>query len=234
MKICAYVLTYNTGLAPNPFHDVCTIGLCTPNHMHAQLSVGDWLVGVASHQLLSKHGYENKETASRLIYTMEIDEVIDLDTFFKKYPEKRANKAGSQIEQVGDAIYFKNSHGDLVHVTDSDEHNWDDVMDQDRSGNRVFIGHKFWHFGKEAPLLPDMPWAEKLKNRFFGSAMGIRYVYGKGAQDDWNDTDLQEFWNWLPSNNKLIGIPIDLPPVNQTDTSSNIQSVSGKHTEGCG
>lgn len=44
-KACFYVMTVDTGFAPNPFHGVCTLAACTPNHCKAGLELGDLIVG---------------------------------------------------------------------------------------------------------------------------------------------------------------------------------------------
>ncbi|WP_155628852.1 Nmad2 family putative nucleotide modification protein [Burkholderia stagnalis] len=45
MKLLKYVMTSDSGLAPNPYFGVCSLALCTPNHMNAKLKPGDWIVG---------------------------------------------------------------------------------------------------------------------------------------------------------------------------------------------
>ena len=37
MKLLKYVMTSDKGLAPNPYFGVCSLALCTPNHMNARL-----------------------------------------------------------------------------------------------------------------------------------------------------------------------------------------------------
>lgn len=44
-KLLKYVMTSDSGLAPNPYFGVCSLALCTPNHMNAKLKPGDWIVG---------------------------------------------------------------------------------------------------------------------------------------------------------------------------------------------
>jgi hypothetical protein len=44
-KACFYIMTVDTGFAPNPFHGVCTLAACTPNHCKANLEPGDLIVG---------------------------------------------------------------------------------------------------------------------------------------------------------------------------------------------
>src|ERR1035437_4186815 len=44
-KVCFYIMRVDTGFAPNPFHGVCTLAACTPNHQHARLFKGDLIAG---------------------------------------------------------------------------------------------------------------------------------------------------------------------------------------------
>ncbi|MFC1451894.1 hypothetical protein ACFLSJ_00955 [Verrucomicrobiota bacterium] len=39
-KICSYVMTTDTGFAPDPFHGRCTLAACTPNHVNARRREG--------------------------------------------------------------------------------------------------------------------------------------------------------------------------------------------------
>ena len=39
MKLLKYVMTSDKGLAPNPYFGVCSLALCTPNHMNARVCV---------------------------------------------------------------------------------------------------------------------------------------------------------------------------------------------------
>jgi hypothetical protein len=72
MKICSYVIKRDTGLAPNPFWGYCSLAVCTPNHQRARLSSGDWIVGNSS-----------VSDRQRLVYAMQIDEVLGFDAYFR-------------------------------------------------------------------------------------------------------------------------------------------------------
>lgn len=47
MKLYRYVMTYDTGLAPNPYHGYCTLALCKPQ-IRRTAQVGDWIMGFGS------------------------------------------------------------------------------------------------------------------------------------------------------------------------------------------
>ena len=45
MRLCSYVVKYDTGFAPNPFWRYCTLMGCTPNHQDIKAVKGDWIIG---------------------------------------------------------------------------------------------------------------------------------------------------------------------------------------------
>ncbi len=226
MKVCAYVLTVNSGLAPNPFFGVCTLALCTPNHMRANLGSGDYLVGMSSRTLMHRHGWYEP----RILYAMKIDSVLDLDDYYAKYPAKRGDSNGSSIEQVGDAIYKKNDSGDLEHIKESEEHLG--LEEQDINGNRVFIGKTYWHFGAKITSLPDGNWAQILSHSF----RGIRYIYNTQNRSNsrWSDADLEQFLGWLNRYPKgIIGMPVDMTSVDDEPQRHSCASGSNKPVIHC-
>lgn len=206
VKVCAYVVTVNSGLAPNPFHGVCTLAVCTPNHMRANLGINDYIVGISSVGISQKQGWYEP----RILYAMKIDACLGLDDYYAEYSAKRGNRNGSYIEQVGDAIYKMNDRGNLEHIKESEEHLG--LEEQDIHGNRVFIGENFWHFGAKSILLPDEKWAKNMPHSF----IGIRYIYNtqNPTNSRWSDDDFEQFLNWLNHYPKgIIGIPIDMASV---------------------
>ena len=46
-SLFSYVVRYDSGFAPNPFHGFCTLATCKPG-IRAHANVGDWVVGTAS------------------------------------------------------------------------------------------------------------------------------------------------------------------------------------------
>ena len=47
-------MNFDVGFAPNPYHGCCTLAACTPNHMRANLGLGDVIIGVESNELIRK------------------------------------------------------------------------------------------------------------------------------------------------------------------------------------
>ncbi|MGK9453250.1 hypothetical protein ACSSZE_18660 [Acidithiobacillus caldus] len=191
-------------------HLICTLALCTPNHIRARINPNDYIIGLTSDSLLKRHNLRQPSIA----YVMRVDEVLDLDTYYQRYPQKRGRSDGSIQERVGDAIYKKDEHGVLFHVTESNEHLG--LEHQDIKGNRVFIGKIFWHFGKKLQDLMDHEWLRLALEAFGRSHRSIRYLYDSDSPQErfWTREHFSDFRAWLdniPSG--LIGMPLDMPDV---------------------
>ena len=102
-KLATYVMTTDSGFAPNPFYGYCTLAACTPNHRPYRIEPGDWIVGT------SPTGIGNK-----LIYAMHVSEVMDHDDYYhdKRFARKKPALNGSWRNRCGDNIYHKTRKGD--------------------------------------------------------------------------------------------------------------------------
>lgn len=208
--VCAYVMTHDSGHAPNPFHNVCTLAICTPNHQCSTAEAGDWIVGLTGDPLRRELGSPG---VWRLLYAMHVDTKLDLDSYYKapRFRAKRPRGGGSLIEERGDNFYCKDASGRLHHTGETDEHRDDESEEKDIRGNRVFAAERFWYFGRNAVALPQgVQWAKKLVARFESVAVGVRNAYDRGREVDvrWSASDLSEFTAWLPEEGGLLGFPI--------------------------
>jgi hypothetical protein len=192
-KVCAYMMRWDSGLAPNPFHGVCTLALCTPNHMRADLGRGDWIIGLAAKDV--RHRFFGDADLWRMIYAMRVDDRLTLDDYYHRpeYRRKRPDKSGSRLRQCGDNFY-KITAGEIRHTGESTEHQGMDHVDG--YGDRVFVGQKYWYFGRSALALPATTWALKLRSAFQPVAVGIRYLMG-GDRTKWIPEDFRSFETWL-------------------------------------
>lgn len=104
-KVCFYVMTIDTGFAPNPFHGWCTLAACTPNHRDADLARGDYIAGVF-----------RSGGPPRLVYVMEVAMSLDFDAYYRdgRFKKKKPRKDGTWQERAGDNIYFMNPAGEYV------------------------------------------------------------------------------------------------------------------------
>lgn len=195
MKLLKYVMTSDSGLAPNPYFGVCSLALCTPNHMNANLQPGDWVVG-----------HSCKATGRRLVYAMQLTKVLSMDDYFQQFPEKRPDPGGSIEQQYGDNIYFR-ENGRWLRLP-SAEHNSVESFRQDQ-GRRVYVAEgsdRFWYFGAGNPMSDIQGFADRFPWLIL-DRQGFEYVHDTGR--------IYEFVNWLQSLTRkgLIGKPRDQMPL---------------------
>jgi len=144
-KLCTYLITNDTGLAPNPYWGICTLAVCTPNHQGARLDKGDWLAGF----LTKNRGY-------KFVYAMEISERLHMNDYFNdpRFSSKKPNLHGNWMERCGDNFYSQLSDGTWKQHRNR-FHLGSDYLEKDTNKPIVFVGNRFWYFGNEAPHLPS-------------------------------------------------------------------------------
>lgn len=148
MKMYSYVVVKDTGLAPNPFHGVLTLALCTPNHKKINADPGDWIVGNAT-----------KACGPKLVFVMRVAESLGLNEYFQdpRFANKKPRYTGNWrdwSEGVGDNIYFRDENGEWDRVK-TRFHCDDDDFRKDTEGDTVFIADEFYYFGDALPCVPD-------------------------------------------------------------------------------
>jgi hypothetical protein len=159
-------MTHDTGFAPNPFHGYCTLAACTPNHQRANLNPGDIIVGYEGEGLKKSRKRSDCETPEHnaLIYYMVIDEILDLDKYFRdsRFQVKKPIPGSRKpIQRVGDNAYYKDKSTGSWNWIHGHCHNLDKCKDittvikQDTKGDRVFIGRNFYYFGNRAVSFPN-------------------------------------------------------------------------------
>ena len=224
--VCAYVMTHDGGHAPNPFHGACTLAICTPNHKNSRCKPGDWIIGLAGAGIRKELGDSD---VWRLIYAMKVDQKLNLDSYYRNphFAAKIPKHGGTMVEACGDNFYCKDATGRLQHTRQTDEHHADPpgtgIEKQDIDGNRVFIGQRYWYFGRNAPALPrGRQWTERLIAKFVhpAPAVGLRYVYEEGAEigGRWSNDDHSDFIAWLPNKAGVLGLPTHWPQVDDDQT----------------
>jgi hypothetical protein len=200
-------MTNDSGLAPNPFHGVCTLAVCTPNHVRANLEKGDYIVGVAGVDLCNKLKLPSESWG--LIYAMKVDKVMMLDAYYNSadYRLKIPKLDSSKVNMSGDNFYKKHATGNLVHTGESIAHGRPEIIKQDCAGNRVFIGKTYNYFGSFAPKIPQTSsWGNKLIHQLTKRPVHITYILGGKCKNPWTVKDFEEFMKFLDKN-KIDHIP---------------------------
>lgn len=174
MKLYTYVVKHDTGLAPNPFGDWCSVAVCTPNHQGIRAGEGDWICG-----------FSPKRVGHKLVYAMQVEECPNLDQYFrderwaykKPSPETAERRCGDNFyERLPDGKWKQ--HWNHFHRSTSNR-----VQDTRRP--IVFVGRKFWYFGENQVALPD-----------FGLSIGgrgVRVAHPVGSVDQFTSWLVQSF-----------------------------------------
>lgn len=171
MKLYSYVVTHDSGFAPNPFHGYCTLANCKPV-IRRNAKVGDWIVGNS-----------RKKEGNRLIYAMKVEEILPYASYFKderfaaKIPDFSRKEV---IWKAGDNIYKPLDNEQFLQLQSmhskrdakrkpTEEENLE-TKERDLKGKNVLISKRFHYFGKSALELPQSLEALKVgrghKNRF--------------------------------------------------------------------
>lgn len=144
-KLYTYIVTEDTGLAPNPFFQWCTLALAMPNHMHAKAFQGDWI-----------SGFFHVSGQFRLLYAMEVQVRLTLKNYFS-HPDfecKKPDSQGTDEQKCGDNFYSMENGIWLQH--ESLYHHGDIHRKKDTRHNPpVFASRKYWYFGKNAVEIPS-------------------------------------------------------------------------------
>lgn len=149
MILYSYCLRYDSGAAPNPFWELCTLAICKPD-IRRVANIGDWVVGLGSTN--SPIG----NIADCVVYAMQITDKMTLqkyDEYCRVHSPHKIPKWDSEIfeERVGDCIYYY-SQGEQP-VLRPGVH---DISNQkgDLGGVNVLISQHFYYFGEKAVHLP--------------------------------------------------------------------------------
>jgi hypothetical protein len=143
MEIFSYVVTHDTGFAPNPFGGFLTLATCKPR-IRARAGKGDILVGAGSASTVGNQ---------RLVYAAEIADVIPIEEYgaLPKYAVKQPSTRGQWWRKHGDNIYFS-VDGEWAQRRNA--HHLKRDMPRDLSGKNVLVCKRFWYFGDAAIEMP--------------------------------------------------------------------------------
>ena len=175
----SYILTTDSGFAPNPFGGICTLACSTPN-IRRNANLGDWIIGTTP-----------SPDKGKLVFAMRVDRGLTFEMYwdFPEYECKKPNKNNG----CGDNIYKMGTDGQLVQVKNL-FHGKENVK-SDTSINRVLISKTFYYFGKEAIDIPN-----KL-NSIVHTRQG--HTTFKPVPESSNKRDIVPlFLNWLQENFK--------------------------------
>ena len=140
MRLYRYIMTHDTGFAPNPFHGYCTLATCK-REIRRMAGVGDWVMGLGS---------KLRDYDSRLVFAMRVDETLTLEEYWqdRRFAEKKPRISQRYEEACGDNVYYHhNRTGDWVQLPCF---HCDDDIDADARTNRALVASRFVYFGSQA------------------------------------------------------------------------------------
>lgn len=160
VKMWSYKLTYDTMFAPNPLHGFLTLATCKPRIRQSPNSKkGTWIAGwtactLHNSPLLNDKVEYCKRGEEKLIYLAQIDEVLTLDEYWEKYPQKRPSNLQDKnsASYYGDNIYHKDSNGEIIQAKNSGDHGEECKHRDYEYGKNALICKKFFYFAPDKRL----------------------------------------------------------------------------------
>jgi hypothetical protein len=146
MRLFSYIVTHDTGFAPNPFWGYCTVVNCKPA-IRRIAKEGDWIVGLSP-----------KVQGNKIIYAMEVQEILSFADYFcdKRFQSKKPDYSKNKIVfSRGDNIYEPLPNGDYRQLPSRHYNHKKKKEDlskkkRDLGGINVLISKKYYYFGSNA------------------------------------------------------------------------------------
>lgn len=172
-SLFSYVVAFDSGFAPNPFHGTCTLATCKPE-IRKMANIGDWIVGTGS-------ANKNVQRGGFLVHAMRITEDISTSQYWsdKRFQSKKPVFGGSWVGISGDNIYEPNPDGTWnqlpsYHSTKDGVQRIDHTR-KDTRVQRILISDDFAYFGSSGPKIPNHI-AEFNNESLIKSGMGHRNI----------------------------------------------------------
>ena len=153
MKLHSYVVRYDSGFAPNPFYEYCTLATCKPK-IRSSADIGDWLLGSGSADRTIKRG-------AYLVYAMRVTETLSFSQFNAdpRFQRKKPYRFGSRMQSCGDNIYYQTGDTGPWQQRDSFHSNSDgspstNHIAKDTGTNRILVSSDYVYFGGYGPSIP--------------------------------------------------------------------------------
>ena len=151
-SLFSYIVRYDSGFAPNPFHGYCTLATCKPRiREHAE--IGDWVVGTASNASDVRRG-------GHLVYAMRVTEILTTAEFWNdpRFEKKKPDLFYNWVAASGDNIYEPLGQDCWRQLCSyhsrEDGSRREDHVRRDTGVERILVSDDFVYFGGEGPQLP--------------------------------------------------------------------------------
>lgn len=177
-RLYSYIMTYDTGFAPNPFFGTCTLACCKPTLRTAIAkyskrktdslkkeadisSLNIWITGIAGKGLADK----SKHNEGDVIYLMQVTDIMSFEEYSKGYRCKIPNPAYFSVERknygaentsyknCGDNIYVFSHHDEIQRRPSFHNkcgHDSCNDMENNLSSPYILISDHYIYFGETA------------------------------------------------------------------------------------
>lgn len=185
-RLFTYIMTDDSGSAPNPFNGMCTLAICKPA-IRRTANVGDWVAGFASVNAAHDIGH-------KLIYAMKVTQSVPMreyDTLSKcMWPHRIPNGHSWHMpDRLGDSIYDFANLNSYGYPTVRPGAHTEDHRPTDLGGERVLISTHFYYFGSSAIELPkDL---QKI------------CPITQGHRSNLNDSSIERFVSWIEGTGEM-------------------------------
>lgn len=192
MTLYSYVVRWDHGFAPNPFHGICTLATCKPD-IRKKAKLGDWVLGTGSAE---------RQLAGHAIFLMQVRRVLTFDEYWSEgeFQCKQPVMNGSLKQRFGDNIYSHNEQGAWTQA--DSRHSLDDGTNSenlkgDTRVDRVLVAGEFRYWGESAPKIPDQ----------FASFVISR----PGWKEDFSQEETDDFLAWArkQGDEGQTGLPVE-------------------------
>jgi hypothetical protein len=145
-RLFTYKVAHDGGSAPNPYHGVCTLGICKPA-IRRVARPGDVVVGLAC-----------APDEGRIIYCMVVDHVLPWKAYIQACSGHSVQLDGISSESLkrkvptgpndpGDCIWTAAANEPQARPSWSKHSGSDDYRRDVQDGENVIISSRFWYFG---------------------------------------------------------------------------------------
>ena len=145
MRLYSYILTVDSGFAPNPFHRYCTLATCKPL-IRRTAQPGDWIIGTGS---------KRRKRDGFLVYAMRVTESMTFEEYWNdpRFLVKRPDKTAGRERGCGDNIYYVNPDTNQLCQVEECYHCEADIW-RDIKTDRVLVSDDFIYWGGDGPPMP--------------------------------------------------------------------------------
>jgi hypothetical protein len=172
MKLSAYIITVDSGFAPNPFGRYCTLACCKPT-IRRMAEKDDVVIACTSARAWRP---------SRLLYAMRVKEVIPYHQYWRdaRFAMRKPSKK-TAVGRCGDNIWHRD-RAVQWHVCPGACHD-DRHRKRDTDGVNALVATKFFYFGRSAIRIP--------------SRFADMLAQTQGHKNTHDRERIDHFWDWV-------------------------------------